>query len=142
MHLPRFMLERYEADYCHSVTNTGMVLYNNQSCMLAVSYIELIMYNRSIDFIFLPTILSCHFFYIFLKVEPNDEHRLAPCRRTFLYILNSAYPTNAITIQNFPTRKCGDGDVPCERPVHFRIVTCVFITVVVGRIFDRECLNC
>ena len=23
MHLPRFMLERYEADYCHSVTNTG-----------------------------------------------------------------------------------------------------------------------
>ena len=23
MHLPRFMLERYEADYCNSVTNTG-----------------------------------------------------------------------------------------------------------------------
>ena len=99
------------------------------------------MNNRSIDF------FSCQqffdvIFFIFLKVEPNDEHMLAPCRRTFLCILNSAYPTNAITIQNFPARKCGDGDVPCERPVHFRIVACVFITFVVGRIFDRECLNC
>ena len=31
MHLPRFMLEKYEADFCHSVTNTGNRYVTNKA---------------------------------------------------------------------------------------------------------------
>ena len=31
MHLPRFMLEKYEADFCNSVTNTGNRYVTNKA---------------------------------------------------------------------------------------------------------------